>query len=292
MSREKRVTVFTPTYNRVYTLDRLYDSLRRQTDQSFVWLIVDDGSTDNTGEIVGTWISEGLVEICYHKQANGGKPRAHNKGVDLCNTELFICVDSDDYLTDNAVERFIAVWDGIGSKQGVCGIVALKGDTADRPIGTPMPLNVHQSPLCDLYGKHGFRGDTALLFRTDVLRRFPFVVAEGETFIGEGYVYLQIDQHYSLHLLNEVLYIAAYLPDGYSRNIRKLIKRNPRSYTLLKRQAVVFSKTLRGKYRNSVSYLIGCMLSKEQHPIQNAPEKLIACLAYPLSLLLFWTLYR
>jgi len=104
MFNEKRITVFTPTYNRAYILNRLYESLKKQSSKSFLWLIIDDGSTDNTEELVNAWIRENIIEIRYYKQENGGKQRAHNKAVELCDTELFICVDSDDYLTENAIE--------------------------------------------------------------------------------------------------------------------------------------------------------------------------------------------
>ena len=98
------LTVCTPTYNRAHTLPRLYESLVRQTSQDFEWLVVDDGSTDNTRELVDGWVAEGRIRIRYVYKENGGKPSAHNLGVRMAAGELFFCVDSDDYLTDNAVE--------------------------------------------------------------------------------------------------------------------------------------------------------------------------------------------
>lgn len=245
MVENKRITVFTPTYNRAYILNRCYESLKRQTNKLFIWLIIDDGSTDDTEDLVNKWISEGLIEIKYYKQNNGGKQRAHNKGVELCNSELFICMDSDDFLVDNAIERFISTWDSIDDKKIISGIVALKGINKGMPIGTSMPQELKLAPLNDLYEKYGFKGDTALLFRTDILKRFPFFVAEGEKFIGEGYVYLQIDQLYNLFILNEIVYICEYLPDGYSSDVRKLTKDNPKSYMVLKRQATFFLNPLK-----------------------------------------------
>jgi glycosyltransferase involved in cell wall biosynthesis len=292
MSEKKRITVFTPTFNRAHTLNRVYDSLKEQTNKMFLWLIIDDGSSDNTEEIVDNWLSEKLIEIHYYKKENGGKQRAHNKAVDLCNTELFICVDSDDYLTENAVESFLNTWDSIDDINKLSGVIALRGKDKDIPIGTEMPTHIKSSPLNDLYEKHGFRGDTAILFRTDILKCFPFFVAEGENFIGESYIYLQIDQYYSLYILNEILYIGEYLSDGYTANVRKLTKENPKGYMVLKRQAVVFSKTIKGKYLNTASYLIGCILSGEKKPIRNAPNKLLAIIAYPLAISLYFIRYR
>ncbi|MGG3940327.1 glycosyltransferase family 2 protein [Peribacillus psychrosaccharolyticus] len=292
MVEKKRVTVFTPTYNRAYILDRVYESLKIQTNQSFVWLIIDDGSTDHTYELINEWLTENYIKIQYFKQKNGGKQRAHNKGVELCDTELFICVDSDDFLPENAIDSFISIWDSIEEKSELSGIVALRGYDRNTPIGTSMPNNLKISPLNDLYNKHGFTGDTALLFRTDILRRFPFYVADGEKFIGEGYIYNQIDQDYSMYIENTILYIGEYLNDGYTANVKKLTKENPKSYTVLKRQAVTLSKTFKSRYLNTVKYLIGCILSKERHPIQNAPFKYIAIFAYPPALFLYWKWYR
>jgi glycosyltransferase involved in cell wall biosynthesis len=292
MSEEKRITVFTPTYNRANTLNLGYENLKRQTNNSFIWLIIDDGSTDNTEELVNNWILENLIEIRYYKQQNGGKQRAHNKGVELCDTELFICVDSDDYLTEDAIESFLTAWDNIEKKRRVSGIVALKGKNAGTALGTHMPQGVQASTLQDLYNIYGFRGDTALLFCTDILKKFPYFVAEGEKFIGEGYVYLQIDQHYSLYILDKILCICEYHADGYTANVRKLTKNNPKSYTVYKRQAVIFSKTFKGKFINTTKYLVGCFLSKELYPIKNAPYKWLALLTYIPAKLVYWSRYR
>ena len=105
------LTIFTPTFNRAELLKRVYDSLLRQREKNFSWLIVDDGSTDNTKEVVEEWLREGRINIQYEYQENGGKMRAHNQGVNLCNTELFLCLDSDDFLTEDAVEIILSCYE-------------------------------------------------------------------------------------------------------------------------------------------------------------------------------------
>lgn len=292
MQKKKRITVFTPTYNRAYILNQLYESLKSQTNDLFVWLIVDDGSTDNTENMVRGWITEGIIKIRYYKQKNGGKQRAHNRGVKLCNTELFICVDSDDYLTEDAIEIFISTWDNIKDKQKISGILALKGKNENIPIGTWIPANIKISTLNDLYDVYGFRGDTALLFRTDILKQFPFFVAKGEKFIGEGYVYLQIDQYYSLYLLNSILCICEYHEDGYTANVIKLMKDNPIGYMILAKQKVLLSKSIKNKYFNTIRYIIGCILSKEKYPFKKSPYKGLMLLAYPPAIILYFLRYR
>lgn len=292
MKEVKKITVFTPTYNRAYILSQLYESLKKQFNKSFVWLIVDDGSIDNTDQLVRKWISESIIEIRYYKQKNGGKQRAHNKGVELCDTELFICVDSDDYLTNDAINLLISNWDCIENKDRVSGIVSLKGKNKDSPIGTWMPAETKYTSLNKLYKKYKFRGDTALLFRTEILREFPFFVAENEKFIGESYVYIQIDQYYEMVTLNRIICICEYLSDGYSANIKNNIKNNPKGYMILKKQAAILSTTYKDKYKNTVGYLIGCLLCNEKQPIKMSPFPFLSVLAFPAAIVLFNKWYR
>ena len=214
---KKRMTVFTPTYNRAYILPKLYDSLCQQTVKSFEWLIVDDGSVDNTQELVEKWIEEKKIEIRYFKQANGGKQRAHKLGV--------------------------------------------------------------EKSKADLYGKLKFKGDATLAYYTNILRKYPFWVSEGEKFMGEGYVYYQIDQKYKMAVLPEILMIKEYLNDGYTKNVRKLAKNNPKSYAELKRQTIEYSETWKDRYSQTILYMVGCRMAR-QKAIRRAPYRVLAILAY------------
>jgi len=290
-NKNKKVTVFTPAYNRGYILYRCYEGLKRQTCGDFEWLIVDDGSTDNTGEIVEKWMKEDIVGIRYFKRENGGKQRAHNYGVELCETELFICVDSDDYLTDNAIKNFVSHWETLKDKDHISGIAAIKGYDEHTPIGGCLfPGNVQTSTLLDLYRKHKFKGETALLYRTDILKQFKFDVADGEKFIGESYVYSQIDQKYSMSLLPEILNICEYFPDGYTANIFKIIKENPIGYKLLNKQAVTYSVAFKEKYINTMKYVIGCKLCGE-NCFNQTPSKIFTVLTYIPAVFFCWKRY-
>lgn len=292
MIDNKIITIFTPTYNRAYKIHKLYKSLLNQTNKNFKWLIVDDGSNDNTSELIKSWINENLIEIKYVFQENGGKQRAHNYGVSLCDTELFLCVDSDDYLTNNAVDELLQKWHSINDKTNICGIVAMIGYTENMPVKGWLPVNIKYSTLTDLYNKYNFKGDTLLLYRSDILKLYPFIVAEGEKFIGENYVYLQIDQKYKLYLLHKILYICEYLPDGYSLNVKKIIRQNPKGYMALKRLEVSYSKNLKLKYINSIKYMVGCILSREKHPIKNSSSRVLATLAFIPALIYIILKYK
>lgn len=290
--RTARLCIFTPTYNRAYTLERLFESLSCQTSKDFLWFVVDDGSTDETQQMLERFRSSETISIVSVKTENGGKQRAHNLAVEMCESELFLCVDSDDYLVPTAVEELLATWDDVGVDGEYAGILFLKGFSNEKLLSTPLPVGITSCTTIDLYEKHRFSGDTGLLYRTDLLKRYPFAVAPGEKFIGEGYVYRQIDQEHPLFLLDRILYVAEYLPDGYSKNIRKVTKENPVGYLTLKKQSVLYDNTLFSKYRDTALYLVGCMLAKRKRSIVEAPSTFLALLAYPAALVLRYTAFR
>ncbi len=229
----KLITVFTPSYNRAYRLGDLYKSLVNQTSKNFYWYIIDDGSSDNTKEIVESMISENSITIRYEWQKNAGKHAAHNKAAEHCGTELFLCVDSDDYLTEDAIEVLEKTWNSIPEehKTTLSGIVASRGDKEGNVIGTEFPSDIEEAPLNELYAK-GKKGDTALAFRTKVLLQFPFPIFEGERFLREHVVYDEIDKQYNLKVLNQIIYIGEYLDDGLSWNASTIELKSPRGAAL------------------------------------------------------------
>ncbi len=224
----KKITVFTPTYNRIYILPKLYNSLVNQTNKDFVWLIVDDGSTDNTKQIVNEWIAEGKIEIKYIYQQNGGKMKAHNLGVEKTDTPYFVCVDSDDYVTDSAIENILNQCDNI-ENQNICGIVAYRGDAQGKIISTPFPEGEKVVNFSNMY-EDGFSGDTVFVFKSQVIKKYPFPIIANEKFITEAYVYEQISIDYQVLLLNEVIVICEYNTDGLTKNLQKVIFNNPCGY--------------------------------------------------------------
>ena len=202
-----QLTVFTPTYNRRELLTRAYASLKEQSCKDFEWVIVDDGSTDDTRDYVEAWIQEGLVEIRYYYQENGGKMRAHNRGAEYASAPLFVCLDSDDYLVPDGVKLLLDAWEeGIkksNDSDKIAGIVAHKGKSENELLGEcDFPFG-GETTLYGLYTA-GFKGETTLLFRTDVLREYPFPEIDGEKYVPEDYIYDKIDQEYRLLILPKV----------------------------------------------------------------------------------------
>lgn len=228
---EYKLTIFTPTYNRAYILPRLYTSLLSQTNLNFEWLIVDDGSTDNTRELITDWIKENKIKIRYFYQKNSGKMKAHNKGVDEATTELFFCVDSDDWLVNDAVNNILYEWASISDddKKILSGIVAYKGKNINESVGNLFPYGVKIDTLSGLYNK-GLTGDTSLIFKTEILRKFKFPIIKDEKFITEAYVYDKIDREYKMWVLPKILTICEYREDGLTKNILKTTFNNPCGY--------------------------------------------------------------
>ena len=144
------LTIFTPAYNRAYTLHKCYESLKKQTNKDFEWLIIDDGSTDNTRELVQSWIEENIIPIKYHYQKNQGMHGAHNTAYELIDTELNVCIDSDDYMPDDAVEKILKFWDK-NKSDNIAGIAALDAYESGEVIGNTFPEDLKTSTSFDMY---------------------------------------------------------------------------------------------------------------------------------------------
>lgn len=285
----KQITIFTPTFNRAYILPRLYNSLKMQTSGNFLWLIVDDGSSDDTEELVNTWLKEGLVEIQYAKQKNQGKSIAHNSGVELTATELFTCVDSDDFLVANAVESVLEYWREKSDKN-VVGMLAFKQYSDGRTLTTMTSVCI-KSTLYDAYAKHKLHGDTMLIFRSEIIKKYNFPSFPGEKFVPEAYLYDLIDQEGQLIILKEALYCCEYLEDGYSQNMAKLLKQNPKGYIAYIKQRLKFDKGIKQKVLDTIRYISICIASHQRAYISNSVFPIITILMWPIGYLFYLVRY-
>ncbi len=277
------LTIFTPTYNRAYILGQLYESLCRQTKPDFVWLIVDDGSTDNTRELVEKWQGEQKINIRYIWQENGGKMRAHNKGVLNCDTELFFCVDSDDFLAENSVEEIYREWEQISDNKTVAGIVAYRGFVGlEDLIKKEFPINVQTSALLKLY-QNGFSGDTSLVFRTEILKQYLFPEITGEKFITEAYIYDRIDEKYQLAILRKPLIMCRYQADGYTQNEKKLFRENPKGWALFFNQRAKYTLKLKEKIVIIAKYVCFSLMAGNKQIVKNANFPFLTLCCFPLG---------
>lgn len=285
------LTIFTPTYNRAYVLPRLYKSLIEQKNKDFEWVIVDDGSTDNTEILVKKWIDEEKIKILYYQQENQGKPIAHNLGVKNSNGELFTCVDSDDYLISNATEIILNKWNDAKENKNCVGIVGKCIFANGKNVGTDMPFGIEFSTLSDLYNKYKFRGDTILILKTEEIKKYTFPKIEGEKFIPETYLYDKIDQDGELATIQEGIYICEYLQDGYTANSAKLIKDNPKGYILMAEQKLTLAKTIKEKYKACAQYVLGSILANEKGYIKKANKKILTVLSLPCAYIVYYKKY-
>jgi len=283
----KLLTIFTPTYNRAYCLDKCYKSLLSQTCKDFIWLIIDDGSTDHTKELVDGWISENLIEIRYHWQDNQGMHGAHNTAYDLINTELNVCIDSDDSMPAEAVEKISNFWEENGSDK-VSGIIGLDSDQNHKIIGTKLPNDLKRSTLFDLYYKHGVTGDKKLVYRTELTRQYPYPLFKNEKYVGLAYKYFMLDKQYEMLLLNEVLCTVEYLTDGSSLNMFNQYRKNPIGFAFYRKELMKLPFAgLTFKFRQAIHYVSSSFISKNWKFLNDTPLKGLTFLAIPFGFLLY-----
>ena len=285
------LTVFTPTYNRAYILQRCYESLVRQTSKDFIWLIIDDGSTDNTKSLVDQWIKEkNEFEIRYVYKENGGMHTGHNKAYELIDTKLNVCIDSDDFMPNNAVELIIDFWSKYGSNR-YSGIVSLDNDDKGNIIGTKLP-DKKSIKLCDFYDMGG-KGDKNLIYRTDIMRKYPpYPEFQGEKFVPLDYKYLLADQEYDLLILNEPTCTVEYMEDGSSRNMFRQYYKNPRGFSFMRKVHMIYDKKLINKFKNCIHYVSGSLIIKNRKFLVESPKKFMTLLAYPFGCILYLIILR
>lgn len=234
------VTVFTPTYNRAYILGDLYHSLQRQTCMDFEWLIVDDGSADDTEALVASWQGEkNPFPIRYVYQENGGKCRAINRGLKEADGRLFFTVDSDDYLTDDAIEKVIR-WDGELPKDGhFCGYVGNRGITPTQTPNRLFPGGYLDGTALDRYDQ--VDGERAFVFYTEIHRKYLYPEFPGEKFLTEAVTWdLMAHDGYKMRFYNDIIWIWEYKDDGLTRAGYRVFLENPQGAGLFFRQKAEF----------------------------------------------------
>lgn len=279
------LTVFTPAYNRAYTLPRTYESMKQQKNTDFIWLIVDDGSSDNTAELVKQWqAEENGFTIQYIYKENGGMHTAHNVAYELIDTELNTCVDSDDALASDAVQIIYDAWQKVKNK-GYAGMLALDAEFSGQVIGKGFPAGLTETTLGDYY-RNGGRGDKKLILRTDVVRQYPpYPTFPGERFVPLGSLYTMIDKDYRLSVLDAVVCLVEYMPDGSTHNMLRQYFRNPNGFRYGRLVTLSGPNTLKGKLKTYIHYVAESILAGK--PIlKDAPSKLLCLLSLSFGMAL------
>ncbi len=280
------LTVFTPTYNRAYILKQCYDSLCRQTCKDFVWLIVDDGSSDNTKEIVDEWMkNDNGFEIRYVYKQNGGMHTGHNKAYELIDTELNVCIDSDDFMPDGAVELIINFWNE-NKDSSYSGIIALDVYKNGQVIGKELP-NKKSTTLSGYY-QNGGQGDKKLIYRTEIINKYPaYPEFEGEKFVPLDYKYLLADQDYELLIMNKPVCVVEYMEDGSSKNMLRQYYRNPKGFAFMRKVHMQYDKEFLKNLKTCIHYVSSSFISKNKSFIKESPRKIMTVFAIPFGILLY-----
>ena len=276
------LTVFTPAYNRAYTLPRTYESMKQQKNTDFIWLIVDDGSSDNTAELVKQWQQEeNDFEIQYVYKENGGMHTAHNTAYALIDTELNTCVDSDDALAPDAVQIIFDAWQKVKDK-GYAGLLALDAEFSGKVIGKGFPEGLTETTLGGYY-RNGGSGDKKLILRTDVVRQYPpYPTFEGERFVPLGSLYTMIDRDYKLSVLDAVVCLVEYMPDGSTHNMTRQYYRNPNGFRYGRLVTLSENTTLKRRLVLYVHYAAESILAGKPI-VKDAPNKLLGLMSIPFG---------
>ena len=232
------ITIFTPTYNRAYKLKELFDSLMSQTFNDFEWVVVDDGSTDGTEPLIAQFKNKAPFPIKYIKTPNGGKHRAINEGVRKASGSLFFIVDSDDNLPQDALQIIATEWGSISPERqnelaGLCGERNIIGSKNDS-----FPFESLECSAMDLTYKYNIYFDKSEIFRTEVLKQYPFPTFESEKFVPESFIWNLITNKFPMHYFNKKVYNSEYLDDGYTKNFRKNLISNPKGFALFYKSIV------------------------------------------------------
>ena len=310
----KTLMVFTPTYNRKHTLSRTYESLCRQISSDFEWLIIDDGSSDGTREWVES-LGEKIVEkgqqfdwmgrvlegedenhfvirapkfdIEYIYKPNGGLYTGYNVAYSSIRTELCVCIDSDDYMPDDAVEKIVRKWESRPMEKDYCGILGLDFNVVDgRPIGGYFPDGILECNEMEL--KHP--GDTKEVMRTDLMKKVsPMEGFEGEKNFNPWYMMMQVLDQYQMLVINDNLCWVEYQigKDSMSQGIWRQYINSPRSFAKHRRMSMMLKhNTLVNRLRSCVHYVSSCVIAKDRQWLKNSPMKVWTLVLAPAGLML------
>ena len=282
------VTILTPTYNRGGVLNELFQSLQKQTTKEFEWLLVDDGSRDNTKNVVEEMKQIVDFPIRYIYKENGGKHTALNVGVKQITSELTFIVDSDDTLVPDAIETILKYHNKYKSRKDICGYAFLKEYSdgkingklfePDEKIGTYIDCRINADDT---------HADKAEVFYTECLKEFLFPEFKNEKFLGEDLVWIRMAMKYQMVHINKAIYVAEYLGDGLTRNRRKNNIMSPRGCVARAKEFLRPELKLRYRIKGAIQYVVYGKFANEKDIIANAPDRMLVLCVYIPSLIVY-----
>ncbi|HEU0137732.1 MAG TPA: glycosyltransferase family A protein, partial [Flavobacterium sp.] len=270
-----------------YCLPLCYESLCRQTSSDFDWLIIDDGSTDNTKELVESWMADNKINITYFYKENGGMHTGHNAAYKLIDTELNVCIDSDDFMPDDAIEKILKLWRRDGSNQ-YAGLIGLDVfSTNGNVVGVKFPDDLRVSTYSELKPKYGVWGDKKVVYRTDIVKKqVPYPVFPDERFVPL-YMPLLAEQSHPFLCYNEIFCIVDYQETGSTINIYSQYFRNPKGFSHSRKIEMTYRPFLKTRFRSAIHYVATSLISKNWNFVSESPKKLMTMLAIPFGVALY-----
>ncbi|WP_294404624.1 glycosyltransferase family A protein [uncultured Clostridium sp.] len=284
----KRVSIVTPTYNRSRLLNDLYKSLVDQTNDDFKWIIIDDGSQDDTKEVVKSFINEGVLDITYLYQKNGGKHRALNRAIDICDTQLFFIVDSDDMLIPEAVEKVISIYASIFDKRQFCGLAGLRIDSNNKSKTNEMPKDIFDATALEATYKYKLFGDKAEVFFTNIIKNYRFPEFNGENYLTENVLWHKMAQDgYKMRWVNEGIYLCDYRNDGLTKHAFKNAALNCQGESYYHNQESEFDIPFKWKLKHQANYFrYGLFYTRNIFKLFiESRNKKLAAISFPIGIL-------
>lgn len=297
-SKEIKITIFTPTYNRgnEKCLGQCYKDLCAQTCKDFVWLIIDDGSTDGTREFVRPWLDKNIMEqngfeIKYVYKKNGGTHTGYNKAFDLCETELIFCFETDDELLPKAIEMIYKAAEGRMYDESIGLISTTHYIGRNEIIGTPVIGKEKLISFQECYYKYHIKGDKFFVYKMKSIGDYRFPEYDGEKLCGTSAMLLTIHGKYLI--VNENIYNKSYLEDGYSHgDVALNLAKSPKGFSYLNKVKLAEIRNIRSTVKSAIHY-IGCsLLSGNTEIIKNSPRKCWTILLYPFGIVWYLLLRK
>ena len=278
------ITIITPTYNRAYILKNAYESLKKQTDRRFVWLIIDDGSNDNTEELINTWKTENKISIEYIKKENGGKASALNVAIDNIRTEYAVCLDSDDIFYDNTIEVVLKQLEKEKNNDKCCGVLALRNNPDGTVMGSRrIPNAINYVSAQDIFLRFRLRTELICFYKTSILKQYKFPEFVNEKFVSPAWMQYSVTHKYKFRVSQDQLCQCEYVEDGLTKNKRKVIAKNPKGYTCVKCFSFNLAPTLKLKIKHGIMYDCGCIIAHDKKWLRNVKNKGLAILLRPIA---------
>jgi len=286
-----KLTIFTPTYNRANLLERVFQSLIKQSACDFEWLIIDDGSSDNTEDVVERYLANTSFSVRYFRKENGGKHSAHNFAINVAKGDYFMCLDSDDQLSDDAIESLFPCLNNCDINSG---IIAYKADKQGNLLSNTFPNGIVITNTVDLTIKYCCDGEFTLIYPTQLLRKNPFPIFENERFITECVLYDRLSDFCDMRLLPKVMCICEYQEEGYSNNINTIMKNNPAGFCLYYMQRIDLEINQFRRMIASGKYQCFRIFAKDNKSNYNGKHRILVLFSRPLGIAfaVYYKLFR